>query len=131
MRFFEVLNHIIVNKEENTHQELIVKSEKKYYKISKNNIINVESDKNYQYCYMKDGTVLKVRMTMQQLYELLEDETRFAKCGASYIINWDYVTNVSAKFVELHNQKLIPVPRGGYLPLKEKYFAYYCVQEND
>lgn len=126
VRFFGVLDLIVSSQNHTRGTYLILKSEQRYYKVNKRSIVFVKCDKNYQFCNLKDGSILKVRMTSQQLYELLDDETLFSKCGASYIINWEYVIMVSKNNIEFVGDRSVSIPRRIYPLMKEIYLKYYC-----
>ncbi len=90
-----------------------------------NNIIYSETQRNYQYIYTADGNLIKTRMSCTKLCEMLAVNHKFAKLGASFIINLDYVTSISSDYVCLKEGKKISVPRDAFSPFKQRYIDFY------
>lgn len=79
-----------------------------------------------KHIYLSDGGIERARMTSTGLYELLEHRPKFVRLGASFIINLDCVVRVSARDIRLTDGSSVPVLRGSYAVLKQKYFDYYA-----
>ncbi len=109
------------------HREEAISIEYDYevIKIPFENIIYVESQRNYQYLFLTNGEPRKTRMTCSELFDYMRDRMEFVRAGASYIINLEYVVKINSKDIELANGKKIPMPRGSYALLKDKYINYF------
>lgn len=94
-------------------------------KVPFENIVYAESQRNYLYIYLTNGEPRKTRMTCSELFDYMRNRLEFARVGASYIINMEYVLKITSKDIELIDNKKIPMPRGSYAILKEKYINYY------
>lgn len=68
-------------------------------------------------------------MTMSEIYEMLSRYPEFVRVGIAYIVNLEHVDNLNAREVQMDNGKKIYLPRGSYQPLRERYFGYYCGEE--
>lgn len=67
---------------------------------------------------------------MTELFGILSCYQEFVRVGVAYIVNLMRVESLSRQEVEMDNGKKIYPPRGAYQPLREKYFSYYCSEEN-
>lgn len=94
-------------------------------KIKFDDIIYVEAQRNYQKVYLQNGEIKNPKMSHSKFYELLKGRMEFIKCGVSFILNMKYIQRISGKDIVLTNGKSLPVPRGSYAGLKEKYLEYY------
>jgi len=88
-------------------------------------LVYAETKQNYQHIFFASGEVEKVRMTGGELFELLGGRPEFVRLGASFILNLQYVNTVTASLVTLAQRYKVPVPRGSYAALKQKYLDYY------
>lgn len=99
-------------------------------KIPFENIVYVEAQRNYQYLFLTNGEPRKMRMTCSELFNYMRGRPEFVRAGASYIINLEYVVKINSKDIELTDGKKIPMPRGNYAILKEKYINYFDMGGN-
>lgn len=100
---------------------------------SKTGITRLDLDK-LQYCevmgrtllfHRKDGDVLDSVGRLDDLCEQLKDYDCFIRCHRSYLINMDYVQNITSKVITMSDGTQIPIPHGKYSELKDKFFAYF------
>ena len=100
---------------------------------SKTGITRLDLDK-LQYCevigrtllfHRKDGDVLDSGGKLDDLCEQLKDYDCFIRCHRSYLINMDYVQNITSKAVTMTDGTQIPIPHGKYSELKDKFFSYF------
>ena len=54
-----------------------------------------------------------------------KDYEQFVRCHRSYLINMDYVQNISSKTITMTDGIQIPIPHGKYSELKDKFFDYF------
>jgi len=93
--------------------------------IRLHDLVYAEAQRNYQYLFLADGSVEKVRITGSELYGLLNGRPEFVRLGASFILNLRYVNTVTAHEVTLAGRYRVPVPRGSYAELKQKYLNFF------
>lgn len=93
--------------------------------IPLNKIVYAETKRNDQHIFLASGEVEKVRMTGGELFELLGGRPEFVRMGASFILNLQYVNTVTSSLITLAQRYKVPVPRGSYAALKQKYLDYY------
>lgn len=106
-------------------EALSIEFDRQVFKVPFENIIYVESQRNYQYLYLNNGEPQKTRMTCSELYEFMKERPEFIKVGVSYIVNMDFVLRVTSKDIELTDNRIIPMPRGSYSAIKAEYINYY------
>ncbi len=87
-------------------------------------ILYCESQKNYQIIYMASEEC-KVRMTVKELWRVLEYLPQFNRCGRSYILNLNHVVSVEREEILMDNEGIIYIPRNIAVEFKKDYFAYY------
>lgn len=94
-------------------------------KIFLKNLMYTETQRHYQALYLANGTMERARMTRAELCDLLGPQKRFARVGASFLVNLDYVVRVASDRIELMGDRVIHIPRRALAELKRQYFDYY------
>lgn len=92
--------------------------------IHSDDIIYCESQKNYQILYMANEEY-RVRMTVKELWSILEHIPQFSRCGRSYILNMDHIVSVEKEEILMKNERMIYIPRTVAAEFKKSYFSYY------
>jgi DNA-binding LytR/AlgR family response regulator len=95
-------------------------------RIPLNTLVYSETDGHFQRLYLSDGRAIIVRKTSTELFELLEEEPRFYKCGSTYIINMDYIIELSSRNVVFSTGVKIPILSRKYTEFKKIYMDYSC-----
>lgn len=85
---------------------IILKSQLITYRIRKDNIIYIESMRNYIYIYTRKRT-LKLRKSLKEIIKLLDD--RFVQIHKSYIVNMDKIDNISQKDINMIEKINLPL----------------------
>lgn len=98
-------------KEKNSQIEngkfLYIKSDKRFHRISANDIIYIESLGNYVTYFLKENkSIIRYSSLKEALNEL---DRRFLRIHKSYIINRDHVKSYNMEGVELSSGKLLPI----------------------
>lgn len=126
---FSVLDRFSSVMEEKRTRYLLFKIEGKIQRVAVNDMIYCEAQGKIQRLYLADHTQYVLRMTMSEIYEMLSRYPEFVRVGIAYIVNLEHVDNLNAREVQMDNGKKIYLPRGSYQPLRERYFGYYCGEE--
>lgn len=92
-------------------------------KILFSQIIYVEFQNRYCLIHTKNME-FKSYLRLTDLEEKLDD-SRFLRCHRSYLVNLDYVSNVSGYSFVLQDGSYIPVRREERSNMKEKFESYY------
>lgn len=64
--------------------------------------------------HLRDGTVLEGNGNLDRLCGQLQPETGFLRVHRSYVVNLDYVRNLSVRAVRMVSGAEIPIPCGRY-----------------
>lgn len=99
------------------------------HRIPLREIVYSEAQGNYQCLRLTDGRELSVRMTVSELAQSLSQYPDFARCGTPYIVNLAHISDLSSRQLRLETGKVLWIPRGAYAELKERYFQFYCGEE--
>ena len=125
-RFFDALDKAVKELKGVVGRTILLKAEGEYHNIDVKQILYSESNNNYQYIYLKDGTMLRVRMTSGALYEQLKKHECFYRCGRTYILNVEQISKINAKSIVLSDGTNLTVPRTAMQGLREVYICYYA-----
>lgn len=127
---FPVLDKIFDDMEAARRKYLLLRIEGRIQRVAVDEIVYCEAEGKTQVLYLSNGGYYELRRTMAEIYEMLACYQEFARVGVAYIVNMDHVENLNAQEVQMDNGKKIYLPRGSYQPLRERYFGYYC-EENE
>lgn len=127
---FPVLEKLLGDMEEARRKYLLLRIDGRIQRVAVNDIVYCEAEGKMQHLYLSNGTQYELRRTMAEIYEMLACYREFSRVGVAYIVNLEHVDSLNAQEVEMDNGKKIYLPRGSYQPLRERYFSYYC-EENE
>ena len=103
---------------------ILLKTSVGLQKINMAEILYSETDKHNQIIHLVEGKCLQVRITCCELFELLSGDRRFYKCGSTYIMNLDKITEVNTKHILFEDGNGLPMQRRQYKELLELYTRY-------
>lgn len=98
----------------------------------KNGITRIKLDK-LKYCevigrtlllHMKDGQVFERIGSLEELYGQLLQYDNFLRPHRSFLVNMEYIQNISCKAITLDDDVEIPIPHGKYTDVKDRYLEY-------
>ena len=105
---------------------ITVKTTEGIRRVELNKFVYSEADNHLQRIYMSDGRTIIVRKSSAELFELLDEEPRFYKYGSTYIINMDYIAELSSRSVAFSTGAKIPILSRKYTDFKKRYMDYSC-----
>lgn len=105
---------------------ITLKSTEGIHRVNLNNFVYSESDNHLQRIYMSNGMTICVRKSSMELFNLLNGDPRFYKGGNTYIINMDYIAEISSKGVVFSTGTKIPILSRKYAEFKKRYMDYCC-----
>ncbi len=120
----DALSKAIAAVKKNQQRNVVLKTSSGLRKIDIADIIYCETDRHIQNIYLVENERIQVRISNSELYTVLSIDSRFFKCGSTYIINLGRITEVSKKQILFDDGKTIPVQRRQYRELLERYTAY-------
>lgn len=74
--------------------------------------------------HLEGGKILERVGSLDELHSQLEQYENFLRPHRSYLVNMDYIQNLSYKAIIMANLTEIPIPRGKYSEFKDKYLEY-------
>lgn len=123
-QLYDALNKAILAIEKKKTAQITVKTSDGIRRISFSDMLYSETDKHTQRIYLADGKCHQVRTTSKALFELLSVDSRFFKCGSTYIINVGRVEEITRSHIIFETGGRIPMQRRQYKDLIDRYTAY-------
>lgn len=123
-KLYEAIDAAITVSERLKERTIKLKTENGVEVVNASHIMYSEAHGHYQYVMLEDGTQLRVRMTVSELYEILVKNGGFVRVGSAYIINLRNIKNVSTSEVHLYNDISIPIPRGKHIEIKKAFWGF-------
>ena len=123
-KFYEAMDAALASVEKISQHLIKMKTENGLESINVSHIICSEVHDHYQYVTMYNGTQIKIRMTVTELFTMLSGYGGFIRIGSAYIINLRHVKNVSRTEVCLYNDVSIQIPRGKHAEIKNAFWNF-------
>lgn len=98
----------------------------------KNGITRINLDK-LKYCevmgrtllfHMEDGQILERIGSLEELSVQLNQYDNFLRPHRSFLVNMEFVQNISCKIITMDDRVEIPIPHGKYSEVKDRYLEY-------
>ncbi len=105
-------------------RNVILKTTSGIRRVNTSDIVYSETEKHIQNIYLTDKERLQVRISSSEFYELLSEDSRFFKCGSTYIVNLGKIMEVTTQQLLFDNGMSIPVLRRHHRELLDRYTAY-------
>lgn len=105
---------------------ITVKSTDGIRRIDLGRLVYAETENHMQKLYGSDGQSFCVRKSSTELFELLEEEPRFYKCGSTYIVNMDYIIELTSRSITFSTGAGIPMLSRKYADFRKRYLDYCC-----
>jgi DNA-binding LytR/AlgR family response regulator len=105
-------------------QYLVVKTQTILSKVFLHQLIYVEAKGRTVYFNQNNGITLESNSTISQVEAVLLIDNRFIKPHRSYIVNLDFIKNLSQDGITTTSGVLIPVSRNVYKEVKQAYINY-------
>ena len=103
---------------------ITVKSSLGMHKVLFADILYVETEKHIQNIHLCSGVVVKIRMTSTELFHQLVHDSRFYKCGSTYILNLGNIKEVTVRYILLDTEEKLHMLRRQYTTLLDRYTCY-------
>lgn len=122
--FFKLLNSVISECEKMQQQSLILRCKGGITQIHLEKLVYCEVIGRTLLFHMEDGKALESVGSMEELCRKLLSFKNFLRPHRSFLINMEYIQNVSYRAITLDNQVEIPIPHGKCTEIKNKYLEY-------
>ena len=130
-KFYEAMDAALASAEKLVQRRIKLKTENGVESIPASHIMYSEAHDHYQYIALSGGEVIKVRMTVVELFATLTKYGGFIRVGSPYIINLRHVKNLSRTEILLYNDITIQIPRGKYAEIKNAFWDYQYEGQED
>ena len=130
-KLYEALDAALASAEKIGQRLIKFKTENGVESVNASHIMCSEAHDHYQYVTLSGGKVIKVRMTVAELFTILARYGGFIRVGSPYIINLRQVKNLSRTEVLLYNDITVQIPRGKYAEIKNAFWDYHYEGQED
>lgn len=121
--FSEALARALKKTELADNNYIVKNTDKGVTKIPVSNICYSESSGHYQYIHMNNKEVYKVRSKVVDLWQELQVFSQFIKPHAGFIVNMEYIKNITSSEIELVDQ-IIPLTKNTYTKVRKQYMDF-------
>lgn len=125
-KFDEAMDAALRQAQQVDERSIKLKTDNGLERVNVNHILYSEAHAHYQYVTLEGGRLLRVRMTVAELYATFMKSGGFARVGSAYIINLRNIKNVSTAEVHLYNNVTVPIPRGRHAEIKKAFWDFQC-----
>lgn len=122
--FFRLMDSVISECEKEMQSSLILRCKTGIARIDLKRLVYCEVIGRTLLFHMDSGKVLERNGSLDELCEQLMQYENFLRPHRSYLVNMDYIQNISYKAIIMDNLAEIPIPRGKYAEMKEVYLDY-------
>ncbi len=123
-KLFTILEKACLDISSDLQQYIVVKTQNGLSKVFLHELLYVEVIRRTIYLYLKSGIVLKSTSTISQIEAILLQDIRFIKPHRSYIVNLNYIKNLSQDGITTTSDLLIPISRNAFKEVKQAYINY-------
>lgn len=123
-KLFSVLDKATSDIGSNNKKFVVVKTQTGMFKVFMHELIYVEVIGRTIFFYLSNGMVIESNSTISQAESVLLADNRFIKPHRSFIVNLDYVKNLSQDGFTTTSNKLIPISRNVFKEVKQAYINY-------
>ena len=118
----ETLNKAIGRKESKS-KSIFIESSGVIYRVDEDSIMYIEIKNHQLYVYKKDK-VITTRKPLKEIEKILSKD-EFIKPHRSYMVALKYIKRIDSKQITLKDNSLIPISRGNYGKVQERFFDYF------
>ncbi|MEA1962145.1 MAG: LytTR family DNA-binding domain-containing protein [Bacillota bacterium] len=124
VKLFSVLEKACSDICSDLQQYIAVKTQNSLTKLFFRELIYVEVIEKTVYFYQKSGVTIKSSTTLSQVEAVLLKDKRFIKPHRSYIVNLDYIKDLSQKGFTTTSDLFIPITRSAFKEVKQVYIKH-------
>lgn len=119
--FFRVLDSALVQYEKERANSLLLRCKSGITRINPKQLEYCEVIHRTLLIHLVNGTVLESIGSLDELYRQLMNHGTFMRPHRSYLVNPEYVQNLSFRAITMVSQAEIPIPRGKYNEIKNEF----------
>lgn len=122
--FFRLMDSAVSECEKEQQCSLILRCKTGIARIDLNKLIYCEVIGRTLLFHLDGGRVLERNGSLDELCEQLTQYENFLRPHRSYLVNMEYIQNISYKAIVMDSLAEIPIPRGKYAEIKDIYLDY-------
>lgn len=122
--FFRLMDSVIGDCKKTRQQSLILQCRNGISRIDLNRLEYCEVIGHTLSFHMDNGSVLESTGSLDALYSELMPYENFLRPHRSFLINMEYIRNITYKAVTMDSLAKIPIPHGKCSEIKNIYLAY-------
>ncbi len=122
--FFRLTDSVLAECRRAEQRSLILRCKTGISRIELDRLAHCEVRGRTLVFHLADGQVLEATGSMDELARQLGQYPCFMRPHRSYLVNMEYIRNITAKAIILADQAQIPIPHGRAAEVKNQYLEY-------
>ena len=122
--FFRLTDAVLAECRKRTQHSLILRCKSGVTRITLDSLEYCEVQGRTLVFHLLDGTVIESSGSMDELARQLAPYEIFLRPHRSFLVNMEYVQNISSRAVTLTNLVQIPIPHGKSSDIRRQYLEY-------
>jgi two-component system response regulator LytT len=123
-RVFTAISEALMRFDDIIVNELSIKTKGANVRIKCSDIKYIESFKHYLRFHMENGEQYRVYAKLDEYEKTLKAHKAYIRCHQSFLVNMNYVKNVSGRDFVMNDYAKIPIRRSSIAKLKREYYKY-------
>lgn len=123
-RFSDLMDSVLSTCEEEQTNSILLQCRSGSIRVALKRLEYCEVLHHTLYIHLTSGDVLESVGSLDELCRQLAAYGNFCRPHRSYMINLDYVRQLSYRGITMSGMAVIPIPRGKYNEIKEAYLEY-------
>ena len=122
--FFHLMDSVISECEEIRQRSLIINCKSGITRINLTKLKYCEVIGRTLFFHLENGTIEESNGSMDELCDKLANYDNFMRPHRSFLVNMEYIQNISYKTITMNDFAKIPIPHGKCSEIKNKYLEY-------
>lgn len=122
--FFRLMDAVLAECEKKKKNSLILRSKDGITRIDLQQLEYCEVLGRKLLFYLEDGAVLESAGSLDDLAGQLMQYSNFFRPHRSFLVNMEYIQNISSRSIKMVNDAEIPIPHGKCSEIKNTYMEY-------
>ena len=122
--FFRLTDSMIAECRRADQRSLILRCKSGVTRITLDSLEYCEVQGRTLVFHLLDGTVIESSGSMDELARQLADYPGFLRPHRSYLVNMEYIHNITAKSITMESLAEVPLPHGRFTAVRDQYLEY-------
>lgn len=123
-RFFALMDSVLKECAKNENSSLLLNCKSGVTRIKLCDLEYCEIKGRTLNFHLHGGTVMKSNGRIDNLWQSICEQKQFMRPHRSYIVNMDFIQNISSNSIVLTSLERIPIPRGKFTEVKNQYLDF-------